>query len=94
MSFAYFGHRFEESIKWSQPVYEDNGPFAYFKASRDYVTFGFWRGVDLDDPRGLLKGTGNKMRHVKLRTLEDVKKTQLEAMVKHAVRLNRTKGDP
>ncbi len=31
---------------------------------------------------------------MKLRTLEDVKKTQLEAMVKQAVRLNRTKGDP
>ncbi len=55
-----------ESIKWAQPVYESNGPFAYIKAFKNAVNFGFWRGVDLDDPQGLLAGDGDKMRHVKL----------------------------
>src|SRR5690349_17496540 len=34
----------EERIKWAQPVYEENGPFAYLRAARRHVTFGFWRG--------------------------------------------------
>ena len=33
-----------ESIKWAQPVYEDNGPFCYIKAFDNQVNFGFWRG--------------------------------------------------
>jgi len=50
----------KESIKWAQPVYESDGPFAYFKAFKNAVNFGFWRGVDLDDPHGLLSGDGGK----------------------------------
>ena len=35
----------KESIKWAQPVYESDGPFSYFKAFKNSVNFGFWRGV-------------------------------------------------
>ena len=83
-----------ESIKWGQPVYEVNGPFAYFRAHTASVNFGFWRGVDLADPAGLLRGTGGKMRHVKLLAMADVKPAVLKAMVKEAAALNREKGDP
>ena len=34
----------QESFKWAQPVYEANGPFAYIKAFKMNVNFGFWRG--------------------------------------------------
>ena len=36
------------SIKWAQPVYESDGPFAFMKAAKKHVTFGFWRGVELE----------------------------------------------
>src|SRR5690606_5281892 len=52
-----------ESFKWGQPVYEDHGPFCYFRANADHLTFGFWRGEELDDPFGRLEGTGDRMRH-------------------------------
>jgi hypothetical protein len=29
-----------------------------------YVNFGFNKGTQLDDPKGLLKGTGNSIRHI------------------------------
>jgi hypothetical protein len=83
-----------ESIKWAQPVYESEGPFAYIKAFKNAVNFGFWRGVDLDDPQGLLSGDGEKMRHVKLASLEDIDEEQFSAFVRQAVELNRAKGDP
>ena len=45
----------KESIKWAQPVYESNGPFAYIKAFQSAVNFGFWRGVDLEDKKGFCR---------------------------------------
>ena len=83
-----------ESIKWAQPVYESSGPFAYMKAFKKAVNFGFWRGIDLDDPKGILEGSGDKMRHVKLTSLEDIDAAQFADFVRQAVKLNQVKGDP
>ncbi|MGD2144339.1 MAG: DUF1801 domain-containing protein [Anaerolineae bacterium] len=84
----------KESIKWAQPVYEVNGPFCYIRAFKNHVNFGFWRGVDLPDEAGILAGSGEKMRHVKLTGLEDIREDVLENLVGEAVALNRAKGDP
>ena len=84
----------DESIKWAQPVYEVNGPFAYIKAFKNSVNFGFWRGVDLEDPDGLLQGSGEKMRHFKLTNREQVNKPIFSNYIQQAVKLNLTKGDP
>lgn len=83
-----------ESIKWAQPVYEINGPFAYIKAFKNSVNFGFWRGVDIQDSYSLLGGTGDKMRHVKLVDSDDINETAFNDYVRQAVKLNLTKGDP
>jgi len=83
-----------EAVKWAQPVYEANGPFCYIRAFKSHVTFGFWRGVDLPDPLGLLEGDGDRMRHVKLITVKDIRKKALQDFIKEAVRLNQAKGDP
>lgn len=83
-----------EAFKWAQPVYEVNGPFCYIKAFSKYVNFGFWRGVDLDDPHGLLEGSGDRMRHVKLTSAKEIRKKALQDYLRAAADLNRTKGDP
>jgi hypothetical protein len=84
----------EEAIKWAQPVYSVNGPFAYIKAFKNSVNFGFWRGVDIDDPGGLLQGSGEKMRHVKIVSLDDIDQQAFRDFVNQAVSLNLSKGDP
>jgi len=84
----------KESIKWAQPVFENVGPFAYMKAFKNAVNFGFWRGADLEDPQGLLQGSGDKMRHVKLTSLDQVQPQVLTNFVKQALALNLEKGDP
>ena len=71
----------KESIKWAQPVYEKNGPFSYIKAFKNSVNFGFWRGVDINDKKNLLQGTGEKMRHFKLTSPEDINKFIYHASV-------------
>jgi len=84
----------KESIKWAQPVYEVNGPCCYIKAFKNSVNFGFWRGIDLHDPKGLLQGSGDKMRHVQLSRVDDIQIVAFVDFVKQAVRLNLEKGDP
>jgi hypothetical protein len=84
----------KESIKWAQPVYEENGPFCYIKAFKNHVNFGFWRGVDLPDEAGILEGSGEKMRHVRVTGLEDLREDVFQDLVRAAVALNHSKGDP
>lgn len=84
----------EEAIKWAQPVYSFGGPFAYFKAFKNSVNFGFWRGAEMKDPQGVLAGTGDKMRHVKITSVDDVDEELLADFVRQGLELNREKGDP
>lgn len=44
-----------------------NAAFAYVNAFRAHASVGFFHGAELDDPCGLLEGTGKRMRHAKLR---------------------------
>jgi hypothetical protein len=82
------------AIKWSQPVFDSGGPFCYIKPAKNHINFGFWWGAKLDDPEGLLQGTGAKMRHVKIGSPEDIKSEYLIPLVRQSAEMNRTLGDP
>jgi len=45
----------------------DDAPFGYVDTFQSHVNVGFFQGAMLDDPAGLLLGSGKRMRHVKLR---------------------------
>jgi hypothetical protein len=81
------------SIKWGQPVWEHNGPFAFFKPAKAHVSVGFWRGSEIADPKGILE-RGDRMGHFKLRDAADLDAPALAAMVRDAIRLNQEKGTP
>ncbi|URI07339.1 DUF1801 domain-containing protein [Aquincola tertiaricarbonis] len=83
-----------EVIKWSQPVFEIDGPMCWIKAHKGHVTLGFWRGMQLPSAQGLIEGTGEKMGHIKLRTQADLKPAELQKLVREAMQLNRERGDP
>ena len=51
-----------------------------------WVNLGFPRGVELPDPAGLLRGTGKRARHVKVREGRDVDAPALRALLKAAVK--------
>ena len=79
----------KESVNpWKIPTFESNGPMCFFMVGKNHVTFGFLRGTALVDPKGLLEGTGKSLRHVKLRTVEDLKKPELKKLIVEAVKLN------
>jgi len=55
--------------------------FGYVDAFRAHVNVGFFRGSALADPRGLLEGTGKRMRHVKLRPGAELNLSALSALI-------------
>jgi hypothetical protein len=83
-----------EDIKWGRPWYSKNGYLCYISTAKAHVTFGFSNGARLNDPRGLLEGTGKGMRHVKLRSLDDIDRSLFRGWLKEAVRLNNAGHKP
>jgi hypothetical protein len=69
-------------------------PLRVHQEASAHLTFGFWRGAELDGGRGILEGTGTRMAHVKIADLDAIDQKRLTALVKAAVRLNREKADP
>ena len=45
----------------------EDAPFGYVNSFRSHVNVGFFYGAVLEDPAGLLQGSGKRMRHVKLK---------------------------
>ena len=41
--------------------------FGYVGVFRTHANVGFFHGAELEDPTGMLEGTGKRMRHVKVR---------------------------
>ncbi len=58
--------------------------FAYVDVFTAHVNVGFFRGAELSDPAGLLKGTGKYMRHVKLLPYREINETGLSALIESA----------
>ncbi len=79
----------EEAVKWGFPHYSQNGGVCAIIPYKDHVNLEFYRGTELDDPDGLLEGTGKKLRHVKIRKLDDVKTDVLRDLLLEAVVLNK-----
>jgi hypothetical protein len=74
---------------WKIPSFDSNGPLCCFMVGKEHVTFAFIRGAALPDPEKLLEGTGKGVRHVKLRSVADVKRLGVKKLVVEAATLNR-----
>lgn len=62
----------------------DTAAFGYVNVFTAHVNVGFFRGVELSDPSGLLEGTGKFMRHVKLRPEREVDAVALRRLIETA----------
>jgi hypothetical protein len=59
----------------------EDAPFGYVNIFTAHVNVGFFNGAALDDPAGLLVGTGKRMRHVKLRPLVEPNAPAVNALI-------------
>ncbi len=63
-----------------------DAPFGYVGAFSAHVNVGFFYGMALGDPAGLLEGSGKRMRHVKLRWGQGVNEGALVDLITAAYR--------
>ena len=59
--------------------------YAYILPHKKWVNLGFYQSADLADPAGLLEGTGAKMRHVKIRSVDDANQPAVQALIRQAL---------
>ena len=74
----------EETMKWGSPCYTFDGKnVAMMGSFRDYCSISFFKGVLLEDPKGVLEAPGPNSRHARLlkfRSLEDVERLAPQAL--------------
>ena len=63
--------------------------YAYILPHRKWVNIGFYQGAELADPDRILEGTGARMRHVKVRSVEDANRPALRGLVQEALKRRR-----
>lgn len=79
--------KLQEAVKWGNGCWlKDGAPVAYVYSAPTYVQFGFFRGAALQDPKGLLEGKGQYVRHVKVRTVADIDAVAFRALLRQALR--------
>src|SRR5262245_8563382 len=77
-----------EGVKWGNGCWiKDRWPVAYVYADSDHVQFGFLQGASLRDPKRLLQGNGQYVRHTKVRKVTDIDAKAFAALLRQAVRL-------
>jgi len=58
-----------------------DAPFAYVNVFKSHANVGFFHGAALQDPAGILEGTGKRMRHVKLRPGYRINVAALDSLI-------------
>ena len=81
----------EETIKWRNPCFEYKGIVAGVAAFKKHVTFHFWKGKLMRDPKGIFCDAGDTcMTGLKLTDVSELPADKiLVAYIKEAVALNR-----
>jgi len=59
--------------------------FIHIAVYAKWVNLGFHRGSELPDPKGVLRGTGKLIRHIRISELEDLAEPAVRAFVKQAI---------
>lgn len=64
--------------------------FIHIATYAKHVNIGFDRGTELEDPEGLLAGTGKKIRHIRMNNASDMKRDSILRLIEAAVEQGRT----
>lgn len=59
--------------------------YAYILPHKNWVNLGFYMGATLPDPAGIMKGTGKKLRHVKVRSIEEAGRPEIRVLIGEAL---------
>ncbi len=78
------------NMGWSSIMYAAGGSMrdwvAALSPQRAYVNLEFADGTELPDPSHRLEGTGKRLRHVKIRKIEDAQDPAVRTLLEEAAR--------
>lgn len=74
---------------WGHPWFVGTDMVFAVGAFARHVSVEFWRGSTVPDPDHLLEGTGKNLRHVKVRSIEEVTSPRFVRLLQRAVALDR-----
>ena len=77
-----------ESVKWGVPVYTGRKNVICIMVYPDHLNLGFFQGAALRPKHPEVEGTGKGLRHVKVRSVADVRRPVLAQLVREAVQLD------
>ncbi len=60
-----------EEIKWGFPVFAKTKDFAYLRFAKKHITLGFYNIDKIEDPDNILEGSGNTLKHIKIKNKTD-----------------------
>ena len=76
-----------EAVKWGNGCWiGSKGPVAYVYSDAEYVQFGFFHGASLKDPKRLLEGKAQYVRHIKVRKRSEIDEPAFAALLRQAAR--------
>ncbi|MBK8986262.1 MAG: DUF1801 domain-containing protein [Chloroflexi bacterium] len=68
--------------------------YCYIMPQKQWVNLGFYHGVALPDPQGVLEGSGKRLRHVKVHSLAAIEQPAVSALVAAALAERRAAHGP
>lgn len=71
----------EEAIKYGGIIFLNNDVVAGLFVRKNHISFEFTSGVNLSDPDLHLEGTGKLRRHLKIKSLSDIKSKKVDFYV-------------
>jgi hypothetical protein len=74
------------TVKWGNITYTLNGKnLVWLLFYKDHLDFGFFTGAKLHSK--LLEGTGKSLRHIKIRTSQDINEPEFTRLLKDAAKM-------
>jgi hypothetical protein len=76
----------KEEIKWKMPCFsKDNADICYLQTAKKHVNLGFYSGASLEDKEDILEGEGKKMRHIRIKKMEDIQEEIYRGLIREAI---------
>ena len=64
--------------------------YCYILPHINWVNLGFYKGADLIDSSKMLEGTGAKLRHIKIKSLDECEAPEIGKLIKSALEERKT----
>jgi hypothetical protein len=79
--------KLSEAVKWGNGCWiGGTGPVAYVYSDMGFVQFGFFHGSALKDPKQLLVGKGQYVRHIKVHDKSEIDERAFAALLRQAAK--------